>query len=105
MDKLDRIRMNPEVMRCKPTIRGMRVTVGRIVGEIGAGITPEELLADYPYIECEDVSQALAYAALHPDLHRGSKYDWVFPPCHSRKAGISVGGAGQEKQRFPRARE
>jgi len=47
----------------KPCIRGMRVTVGMIVGQIGAGLTIEELLADYPYLEREDVFEALRYAA------------------------------------------
>lgn len=47
----------------KPTIRGMRVTVGMVVGSIGAGRTVEQVLADYPYLEREDVLQALRYAA------------------------------------------
>ena len=63
MEKLDRITLNPEVMGGKPCIRGMRVTVGMIVGEIGAGQSIEDLLADYPYLEREDIMQALQYAA------------------------------------------
>jgi uncharacterized protein (DUF433 family) len=47
----------------KPTIRGMRVTVGMIVGLIGTGRTVEQVLADYPYLERGDVLQALRYAA------------------------------------------
>jgi uncharacterized protein (DUF433 family) len=47
----------------KPTIRGMRVTVGAIVGLIGSGMTVEQVLADYPYLEHEDILQALRYAA------------------------------------------
>ncbi|MBZ5658212.1 MAG: DUF433 domain-containing protein [Acidobacteriia bacterium] len=47
----------------KACIRGMRVTVGTIVGQIGAGRAIEEVLADYPYLEREDVLQALRYAA------------------------------------------
>lgn len=47
----------------KACVRGLRVTVGMIVGQIGAGRTVEELLADYPYLEREDVLQALRYAA------------------------------------------
>ncbi|MCB0904419.1 MAG: DUF433 domain-containing protein [Actinobacteria bacterium] len=47
----------------RPCIRGMRVTVGMIVGQIGSGVTIEDLLADYPYLEREDVLQALRYAA------------------------------------------
>jgi len=59
----DRITRNPAVMGGKACIRGMRVTVGMIVGQIGAGVTIDELLADYPYLEREDVMQALRYAA------------------------------------------
>src|SRR5215510_15848168 len=61
MAQVDRITRDPEVMGGKPCIRGMRVTVGMIVGQIGAGHTIEELLADYPYLEREDVLQALRY--------------------------------------------
>ena len=63
MTKLDRITHIPNVMGGKPTIRGMRVTVGMIVGQIGAGRTIDDLLADYPYLEREDILQALRYAA------------------------------------------
>lgn len=64
MAQLDRITHNPAVMGGKACIRGMRVTVGMILGQVGAGVTIDELLADYPYIEREDVLQALRYAAL-----------------------------------------
>jgi uncharacterized protein (DUF433 family) len=47
----------------RPCIRGMRVTVGMIVGQIGAGETIESLLEGYPYLEREDIMQALRYAA------------------------------------------
>ncbi len=63
MAQLDRITQDPEVMGGKPCIRGMRVTVGMIVGQIGAGHSIEEVLAEYPYLEREDVLQALRYAA------------------------------------------
>ena len=63
MARLDRITQDPEVMGGKPCVRGMRVTVGMIVGQIGAGHSIEEVLAEYPYLECEDVLQALRYAA------------------------------------------
>ncbi len=61
--QLDRITQNPEVMGGKACIRGMRVTVGMIVGQIGAGRGIDDLLADYPYLEREDIMQALRYAA------------------------------------------
>lgn len=63
MGQLDRITQQPDVMGGKACIRGMRVTVGMIVGQIGAGHGIDELLADYPYLEREDVMQALRYAA------------------------------------------
>jgi uncharacterized protein (DUF433 family) len=62
-ERLDRITQNPSVMGGKPCIRSMRVTVGMIVGQIGAGVSVEELLDDYPYLEREDIMQALQYAA------------------------------------------
>ena len=63
MEQLDRITLNPSNMGGKACIRGQRVTVGMIVGQIGAGRTIESLLEDYPYLEREDVMQALRYAA------------------------------------------
>ena len=63
MTDLGRITQNPLVMGGKACIRGMRVTVGMIVGQIGAGRSIEDLLADYPYLEREDILQALRYAA------------------------------------------
>jgi uncharacterized protein (DUF433 family) len=63
MSRFTRITQNPAVMGGKPCIRGLRVTVGVIVGQIGAGRTVDELLADYPYLEREDIPEALRYAA------------------------------------------
>ena len=63
MTIFERITQNPAVMGGKPCIRGLRVTVGMIVGQIGAGRTVDELLADYPYLEREDILEALRYAA------------------------------------------
>jgi uncharacterized protein (DUF433 family) len=63
METLDRITTNPEVMGGKPCLRGLRVTVGTVVGLVAAGKTPDEILVLYPYLEKEDIRQALAYAA------------------------------------------
>jgi uncharacterized protein (DUF433 family) len=63
MDKLDRITHLPGVMGGKATIRGMRVTVGMIVEEIAGGATADDLLREFPYLEREDITQALRYAA------------------------------------------
>jgi uncharacterized protein (DUF433 family) len=63
VEHLDRITQQPEVMGGKACIRGMRVTVGMVVGLIGAGHSIDEILAGYPYLEREDIMQALRYAA------------------------------------------
>lgn len=63
MKQLDRITMDPAVMGGKPCIRGMRVTVGTIVGLMASGKAIEGVLEAYPYIEREDILQALTYAA------------------------------------------
>ena len=60
MGQLDRITQQPEVMGGKACIRGMRVTVGMVVGQIGAGHSVDEVLADYPYLEREDHAGACA---------------------------------------------
>jgi uncharacterized protein (DUF433 family) len=58
-----RITVNPAVMAGKPCIRGMRVTVGMILGELSAGASADELLEEYPYLEREDLAEALRFAA------------------------------------------
>jgi uncharacterized protein (DUF433 family) len=63
MEHFNRITQNSGVMGGKPCIRDMRLTVGRILSQIGAGETIEELLVDYPYLEREDILQSLQYAA------------------------------------------
>lgn len=63
MTAFPRITQDPAVMGGKPCIRGLRVTVGMIVGQIGAGRTIDELLIDYPYLEREDILEALRFAA------------------------------------------
>ena len=75
-ENFDRITQNPAVMGGKPCIRGMRVTVGMIVGQIGDGVSSEELLSDYPYLEKEDIMQALRYATsfLPIDIHPQTAY-------------------------------
>jgi uncharacterized protein (DUF433 family) len=58
-----RITINSAVTGGKPCIRGMRVTVGMILGELGAGTSIDELLAAYPYLEREDILEALRFGA------------------------------------------
>jgi uncharacterized protein (DUF433 family) len=62
MGPLHRITQQPDIMGGKACIRGMRVTVAMILGQIGAGHSVEAILADYPYLEREDIMQALRYA-------------------------------------------
>jgi uncharacterized protein (DUF433 family) len=63
----DRITIDPKVMGGKPCIRGMRITVGMIVGMLAEGHTSAEVLQLYPYLEAEDIAQALSYAALRSE--------------------------------------
>ncbi len=63
MEKLTRITFDPNVMGGRPCIRGLRVTAGTIVGLVAAGYTTADILKSYPYLEDEDISEALAYAA------------------------------------------
>ncbi|HEX6088456.1 MAG TPA: DUF433 domain-containing protein [Thermoanaerobaculia bacterium] len=67
MNTLGRITADPEVMGGRPCIRGLRVTVGTVVGLVAAGHSREEILRLYPYLEPEDISEALAYAAWRSD--------------------------------------
>ena len=62
-ERFDRITREPGIMGGKPCIRGMRVTVGMIVGQMGTGRTIDTMLTDYPYLERDDILQALRYAA------------------------------------------
>ena len=58
---LDRITRNSDVMGGKPCVRGMRVTVGTIVGLVASGHSNSEILAAYPYLEEEDIRQSLIF--------------------------------------------
>jgi uncharacterized protein (DUF433 family) len=63
MQRLTRITFDPKVMGGKPCIRGMRITVGTIVGLVATGYSTVDILKAYPYLEEEDIREALAYAA------------------------------------------
>ena len=63
MKAFPRITFDPAVMGGKPCFRGLRVTVGTIVGLLAAGRSAEEILEAYPYLERKDIDQSLAYAA------------------------------------------
>ncbi|HXJ91604.1 MAG TPA: DUF433 domain-containing protein [Terriglobia bacterium] len=61
--KLDRITVDPAVCTGKPCIRGLRFPVSRVLGLLAAGESKETILRAYPYLQAEDIDQALAYAA------------------------------------------
>jgi uncharacterized protein (DUF433 family) len=63
MRDLKRITLDPDVIEGKPCIRGMRVTAGMLVALLALGRKEEEILKAYPYLEPEDLREALAYAA------------------------------------------
>jgi uncharacterized protein (DUF433 family) len=63
MNEFDRITRTPGVMDGKARIRGRRVTVATVVGQVAAGYSFDEILVSYPYLEREDIRQALSYAA------------------------------------------
>jgi len=67
MHPFNRITQDPNVMGGKACIRGMRVTVGMTVRQIGAGGSVDDVLGDYPYLEREDILQPLRYAAWRAD--------------------------------------
>ncbi|MBS1532665.1 MAG: DUF433 domain-containing protein [Bacteroidetes bacterium] len=63
MKNLERITLNPDIMGGKPCIRGLRMTVGTIIGLLASGLTNDEVLKMYPYLAPEDILAALSYAA------------------------------------------
>jgi uncharacterized protein (DUF433 family) len=68
---IDRITIKPDVCGGEPTIRGMRITVGHVLEMLAGGMTSEQVLQDFPYLETEDITAALLYAARqfdHPVL-------------------------------------
>jgi len=60
---LDRITIKPDVCGGAPTIRGLRITVSQILEMLAGGMTSEQILADYPYLEKPDIDACLEYAA------------------------------------------
>jgi len=73
MNQLTRITFNPNAMGGKPCIRGLRVTVGTIVGLIASGHSPHEILKLYPYLEAADISEALTYRSSLADADEDSQ--------------------------------
>ena len=67
MNFLDRITINPAQCGGRPCIRGMRMRVKDLLGLLAAGVSPEEILRDYPYLEKEDIQAVLEFAAAQSD--------------------------------------
>jgi uncharacterized protein (DUF433 family) len=63
MRNLERITLDPAVMGGKPCIKGLRLTVGTVIGLLASGVSSEEILKMYPYLQSEDITAALSYAA------------------------------------------
>ncbi len=63
MKKFERITYDPTVMGGKPCIRGLRVTVGMVLGLLATGHSHEDILKAYPYLQAQDIEECLAYAA------------------------------------------
>jgi uncharacterized protein (DUF433 family) len=76
MNDFDRITLDPGIMGGKPCVRGLRVTVGMIAGQVSAGRGIDNILADYPYLERDAITQALRHAAL-PAQERAGRTDQV----------------------------
>jgi uncharacterized protein (DUF433 family) len=63
MSLLERISLNPEVVHGRPAVRDTRVRVADVLSLLAAGASEAEILADYPYLEAEDIKACLEYAA------------------------------------------
>jgi uncharacterized protein (DUF433 family) len=63
MDYRDRIVLDPEVRFGKPTVRGTRITVGDVLAYLAAGMTEDQILAEFPQLSREDIRACLAFAA------------------------------------------
>ncbi|MBC7570042.1 MAG: DUF433 domain-containing protein [Spirosoma sp.] len=75
MKRFTRITLNPEIMGGKPCIRGMRITVGTLVGLVSAGYTTEQICQTYPYIESDDIREALAFVTRAVFQPRNQKHN------------------------------
>jgi uncharacterized protein (DUF433 family) len=62
-DLLERITLDPAVRSGKPIIRGTRITVSDVLEYLAGGMSPEEILSDFPYLTAEDIRAVLAFAA------------------------------------------
>ena len=67
MSTIDRITMTPGICGGRPCIRGLRVRVKDVLDLLAAGATRDEILADYPYLESEDITAVLEFAARQND--------------------------------------
>jgi len=76
--KFERITIDPRVCTGKPCIRGLRFPVSRLLGLLAAGETKETILKDYPYLEPEDIDEALRYAAYLAEVKTANTRDATY---------------------------
>lgn len=67
MQDLDRITFDPRIMGGRACIRGMRITVSLVLNLVAGGLTNDQVIEQYPYLEPEDIRQSLLYAAMLAD--------------------------------------
>ena len=96
-DALKRITVDPAICHGKPTVRGLRYPVSMILELPAGNMTPEEILADYPDLEREDISACLAFAARLSSVHRilplAAGSSWSMPGCRAGwRSGSSNAG-------------
>ena len=92
-DTLKRITVDPAICHGKPTVRGLRYPVSMVLELLAGNMTPEEILADYPDLEREDISACLAYAARLSSVHRILPSSWSMPSCRAGwRSGSSNAG-------------
>ncbi len=101
MVRLDRITQQPSVMGGKACVRGIRLTARMIIGRIAAGHSTEVILADYPYLEREDIMQAPRYAEWRAEEHssaRGRQFCFALGHAavgHNKDGAGEIAGAAQ----------
>jgi uncharacterized protein (DUF433 family) len=91
--RFDRITVDPGVLGGKPCIRGLRISVGMIVQMVASGKTSQQIVEEYPYLEVDDVQQALAYSAMLAE----SEYHLVLRPSGSRST-VALGRRQSKQQ-------
>ena len=105
MSQLHRITVNPEQCGGRPCIRGLRIRVKDVLDLLAAGASRNEILEDYPYLEPEDITAVLEFAAKQSDHRVRFLIDAQLPPALARwLAGLGVRGGARIRPRPSRGR-